>query len=90
MRRAQFLDSAEVGLLMIPLFSDVETRGGCTFISPDGLTKVIEFLRDHPEGVGPGRTSFDFAGIARESEHFVECTGKAGDVSATPSSLSIT
>lgn len=67
---------------MIPLFSDVASRGGCTFITSDGLTKVIHHLRDHPEGVGGGNgTRFDFSEMARTSEDFIEVTGKAGDVS---------
>ena len=66
---------------MIPLFSDIEPRGGCTFITPDGLKKGIEFLAQHPEGVGgPGNVRFPSAEIAKSSQHFVETTGKPGDV----------
>ncbi|ORX37947.1 hypothetical protein BD324DRAFT_623919 [Kockovaella imperatae] len=78
-----FLDSPEVALLMIPLFSKVESKGGCTFISPDATTKIIEFLRDHPEGVGGG----DGAPwkptpgeMVKASHQFIECTGEPGDV----------
>jgi len=75
-----YLDSPEVGLLMIPLFSKIEPQGGCTFISPDGLTKVIQFLKEHPEGVGPGGLPIPFGEIIKSSEHFIELTGEPGDV----------
>ncbi|OBZ68694.1 hypothetical protein A0H81_11032 [Grifola frondosa] len=46
-----FLDSPEQALLVIPLFSDIAPRGGATFISPDGLDMIANYLAAHPEGV---------------------------------------
>ncbi|KZT44419.1 hypothetical protein SISSUDRAFT_16157 [Sistotremastrum suecicum HHB10207 ss-3] len=48
-----FLDSPEQALLVIPLFSDIEPRGGGTFISPDGIDMIAKYLAEHPEGVLP-------------------------------------
>ncbi|CCX08383.1 hypothetical protein FPQ18DRAFT_352140 [Pyronema domesticum] len=76
-----FLDSREQGLLVIPIFSDIEEGGGGTMIAPDGISIISKYLYDHPEGVQP---SFGgggwFVQRARECETFVEMTGKAGDV----------
>ena len=38
-----FLDSPEEGLLVITLFSDVESRGGATFVCEDGLAKMAQW-----------------------------------------------
>lgn len=48
-----YLDSPEQALLVIPLFSDIQPRGGGTFISPDGIDLVAKYLAAHPEGVVP-------------------------------------
>ncbi len=73
-----FLDSPEQALLTIIVFSDIDPHGGGTFIAPDSIRHVAEFLRDRPEGFSP----FDFseAGLIEKCEHFVEATAKAGDV----------
>ena len=39
-----FLDSPEQGLLVIPLFSDIEPQGGATYICPDGIGKIAKYL----------------------------------------------
>lgn len=48
-----FLDSPEQGLLVIPIFSDIEKGDGGTMIAPEGIGMVARWLRDHPEGVSP-------------------------------------
>lgn len=48
-----YLDSPEQALLVIPLFSDIQPRGGGTYISPDGIDLVARYLAAHPEGVVP-------------------------------------
>jgi len=53
-----YLDSPEQALLVIPIFSEIQAKGGGTYISPDGLTKVTQYLAQHPEGVLPTRYSF--------------------------------
>ena len=73
-----FLDSPEQGLLAIVLWTDMDHRGGGTYIAPDSVPVVARFLAEHPEGVLP--TDFDFAALTRECSEFVELTGRAGDV----------
>ncbi|KAM7223749.1 ribonucleoside-diphosphate reductase large subunit [Rhypophila decipiens] len=87
-----YLDSPEQGLLVIPLFTDIEPDGGATFICPDAIPIFAKHLHDHPEGVSPrmtprGQPGFntepDLAwacNVAKGCTHFVEATGKAGDV----------
>jgi hypothetical protein len=73
-----FLDSPEQGLLTVILWSDVQTRGGATFVSTDSVPVVARSLARHPEGVRPG--GFDFKGMAAECSEFIEATGEVGDV----------
>ncbi|KAF8579131.1 hypothetical protein K439DRAFT_1620759 [Ramaria rubella] len=89
-----YLDSPEQGLLVIPLFSDIKSRGGGTFISPEGLEHVARYLAAHPEGCHPTGLSFtpsnalgdlsqkfSFLELARTTlTNFVELTGEIGDV----------
>ncbi|KAF8168265.1 hypothetical protein B0H34DRAFT_779662 [Crassisporium funariophilum] len=53
-----FLDSPEQALLVIPIYSDIEPRGGGTMISPDGINMIAQYLAAHPEGVLPTGLSF--------------------------------
>ncbi|KAI0916745.1 hypothetical protein AcW1_007889 [Taiwanofungus camphoratus] len=53
-----FLDSPEQALLVIPLYSDIKPRGGGTFVSPDGIDLIANYLAAHPEGVLPTGLSF--------------------------------
>lgn len=39
-----FLDSPEQGLLVIPLFSDIQEHGGGTMVCPDAIPKIARFL----------------------------------------------
>lgn len=48
-----FLDSPEQALLVIPLFSDINPRGGGTYVCPDGIDMVARYLAAHSEGVVP-------------------------------------
>ncbi|GKT44052.1 uncharacterized protein ColSpa_04233 [Colletotrichum spaethianum] len=87
-----YLDSAEQGLLVIPLFTDIVPGGGGTFICPEAIPKVAKHLHDHPEGVSPRmvpRGDPDFTkeknlnwynSLARNCSEFVEAHGKVGDV----------
>ncbi|KAJ9154788.1 Ribonucleoside-diphosphate reductase large subunit [Pleurostoma richardsiae] len=87
-----YLDSPEQGLLVIPLFTDIEPEGGGTMICPEAVPKVAKHLYDHPEGVSPRmvpRSQPDFAkeknlgwfnNLAASSSSFVEAYGKTGDV----------
>ncbi|CAL5870854.1 uncharacterized protein PFLUO_LOCUS5095 [Penicillium psychrofluorescens] len=48
-----FLDSGEQALLVIPLFSDIEPKGGGTVICTDGIGLVAKHMYDHPAGTTP-------------------------------------
>lgn len=73
-----FLDSPEQGLLTIVLWTDMQHRGGGTFIAADSVPVVARYLAEHPEGILS--TEFDFPELARRCTDFRELTGEAGDV----------
>jgi hypothetical protein len=73
-----FLDSPEQGLLTLVLWSDIEPRGGGTFVAADSVAPVARLLADRPEGILPDDIPYD-ALIAR-CHRFVEVTGRVGDV----------
>ncbi|KAK3375254.1 hypothetical protein B0H63DRAFT_453048 [Podospora didyma] len=87
-----YLDSPEQGLLVIPLFSDIEADAGGTVICPEAIPVLAKHLHDHPEGVSPRMTPRggpDFAqeqnldwfnAVGRGCSHFVEATGQVGDI----------
>jgi hypothetical protein len=87
-----YLDSAEQGLLVIPLFTDIAPGGGGTMICPEAIPKVAAHLRDHPDGVSPRMVARDhpdfyaernlewFCNLAKTCSDFVEVTGKCGDI----------
>ncbi|KAG6889360.1 hypothetical protein C0995_001425 [Termitomyces sp. Mi166 len=53
-----YLDSPEQALLVIPIFSDIQSGGGGTMICPDGIPLIGHYLAAHPEGVLPTGLSF--------------------------------
>jgi hypothetical protein len=73
-----FLDSPEQGLLVIVVWSDIEHRGGGTFLACDSVPVVARFLAERPEGVLPGE--FGFRDLVSGCRDFVELTGQVGDV----------
>jgi hypothetical protein len=73
-----FLDSPEQGLLTIVLWSDVDHRGGATYLAADSVGPVARYLADRPEGVRP--LDFPFPDLAGQCEGFAEATGEVGDV----------
>ncbi|KAK4943958.1 hypothetical protein LTR10_016478 [Elasticomyces elasticus] len=86
-----FLDSPEQGLLVIPLFTDIEPNGGGTWICDEGPARIGKWLYDHPEGVGPRMTPADKPDDTTLSffnntiqncspDSFHEMTGNVGDV----------
>ncbi|KAG8956961.1 hypothetical protein FRC03_010657 [Tulasnella sp. 419] len=80
-----FLDSPEQALLVIPIYSKIEPRGGGTYIAPNSINVVARRLADRPGGIQPGLGSegdkFDFLKIFGEcGDYFVELTGDVGDV----------
>jgi hypothetical protein len=73
-----FLDSPEQGLLTLVLWSDIEPRGGGTFVAADSVAPVARLLASRPEGVRPD--DFDYDDLISQCERFVETTGRLGDV----------
>lgn len=69
-----YLDSREQSLLTVLLWSDVEPRGGGTFLATDSVPVVARYLRDHPEGVEPDA----FPRLVEQCREFVEVTGPVG------------
>lgn len=56
--KVHYLDSPEQALLVIPLYSDIKPRAGGTYIAPDGIPMIADYLAKHPEGVVPTGLSF--------------------------------
>jgi hypothetical protein len=75
-----FLDSPEQGLLVIGIFSDIEPRGGGTFIACDSVGHVARLLAEHPEGMLPSELKEPVWKIVDRCEDFLETTGVIGDV----------
>jgi hypothetical protein len=73
-----FLDSPEQGLLTLVIWSDIEPRGGGTFVACDSVPVVARFLAARPEGVRPGQ--IDSRALIAQCHDFVEFTGQVGDV----------
>jgi hypothetical protein len=73
-----FLDSPEQGLLTLVLWSDIEPRGGGTFVAADSVAPVARLLADTPEGILPDH--FDYDDLVSQCDDFVETTGRLGDV----------
>lgn len=73
-----FLDSPEQGLLVVALFSDLQSRGGGTFVACDSVALVARYLAEHPEGLLPGELPANE--IISRCREFIEVTGTVGDV----------
>jgi hypothetical protein len=73
-----FLDGPEQGLLVLAIWSDIETTGGGTFIACDSIGPVARFLAGHPEGVDP--YGFPVSALIAQCKDRIEVTGKVGDV----------
>jgi hypothetical protein len=73
-----FLDSPEQGLLTLVLWSDIEPRGGGTFVAADSVAPVARLLADTPQGILPDE--FDYDDLISQCDRFVETTGRLGDV----------
>ncbi|MDF2441171.1 MAG: hypothetical protein JWN98_2155 [Abditibacteriota bacterium] len=73
-----FLDSPEQGLLTLVIWSDIEPRGGGTFVARDSVPAVSRFLAQHPAGVLPNQ--FPTQELIDQCHDFIEVTGRTGDV----------
>ncbi|KAI0744959.1 hypothetical protein C8Q76DRAFT_701778 [Earliella scabrosa] len=78
-----FLDSGEQGLTVIVLFNDIKPRAGGTYIAPDAIKNVVQWLYEHPEGgrdVPRDPDGSQAMCSIQTCKEFVELTGEAGDV----------
>jgi hypothetical protein len=73
-----FLDSPDQGLLTLVLWSDIEPRGGGTFVAADSVAPVARLLAATPAGILPD--DFDYDDLISQCDDFVETTGRLGDV----------
>lgn len=73
-----FLDSPEQGLLTLVIWSDIEPRGGGTFVARDSVPVVAKYLQAHRAGVRPN--DFPFRDMIAQCHDFIEVTGNVGDV----------
>jgi hypothetical protein len=71
-----FLDSPEQGLQVLAVWTDIQPRGGGTFVACDSVSVVARFLAAHPEGLLP--EEFNFRQLICQCHEFVELTAKAG------------
>lgn len=49
--RLHYLNSPDVGVVVLWLFSDVEPSGGGTHFATDSISHVAKLLRNHPDGI---------------------------------------
>ena len=73
-----FLDSPEQGLLVVPIFTDIEHKGGGTILAADSVPVLSRLLAGRPEGVLP--SEFDYTALLAQCRDFRELTGRVGDV----------
>ncbi|TFY74227.1 hypothetical protein EWM64_g9785, partial [Hericium alpestre] len=78
-----FLDSGDQALELLVLYNDIAPKAGATWIAPDGLKNIVDFLYEHREGVNEMPQDPDGSRSIcsiQTCQDFVELTGKAGDV----------
>lgn len=78
-----FLNSAEQGLVTVPIYSDIRPRSGGTFIATDSIRPVAELLARHPAGLHPDSVQgggYLIPGLIGQCSQFEELTGQAGDM----------
>lgn len=73
-----FLDSPEQGLLVIVIWRDMEHQGGGTFLAPDSIKPIAEYLNANRQGIHPFEN--EFSNLIHDCNDLRELTGKAGDV----------
>lgn len=78
-----FLDSGDQGLQVLVLYNEIKPQAGGTYIAPDGIKNVVQWLYEHPEGVDTLPQDPDGSRSIcsiQSCSDFVELTGEAGDV----------
>jgi hypothetical protein len=73
-----FLDSPEQGLLVIVIWRDIAPKGGGTFMAPDSIKPIAEYMLANRAGIHPFEG--EFGSFITECKDFQEANGKAGDV----------
>ncbi len=73
-----YLDSPEQALLVLVAWTDVQSKGGGTFIAPDSVGIVARYLAERPEGVAA--QTGEISQLIHQCREFVELTARAGDV----------
>jgi ectoine hydroxylase-related dioxygenase (phytanoyl-CoA dioxygenase family) len=73
-----FLDSPQQGLLVIVVWRDIYPQGGGTFLAPDSIKPVAEYLNANRQGLHPFEGGF--GDLIAQCNDFREFIGKAGDV----------
>lgn len=73
-----FLDSPEQGLLVIVVWRDIGPRGGGTFMAPDSIKPVSEYLLANRGGIHPFEGNF--GSLINQCHDFREVQGSVGDV----------
>lgn len=71
-----FLDSPEIAILCLVMWSDILPQSGGTFFVPGCVGPVARYLVKHPEGTRCG----DYGDALQSCDRFAEATGRAGDV----------
>lgn len=71
-----FLDSPEITILCLVLWSDIKPQSGGTFFVPGCVGPVARYFARHPEGLRCG----DFGDALQHCNEFAEAIGNAGDV----------
>jgi len=74
----RYLDSPELALLTVALFSDVQPKGGPTVLLPESVALISRYLNKHRDG--PHIVDMGLKAIAEQCTEVVELTGDAGDV----------
>jgi hypothetical protein len=74
----RWLDSAEYGLAIWALWSDVAPRGGGTYLAFDSIRQVLDQLRSRPGGISKRRLPLQ--SIIRACRDIREFSGRLGDV----------
>jgi len=72
------IDSPKQGLLVIGLFTDIESRGGGTILALESHKRAARVLAGHPEGIGHRELFREV--LSEPIGKFHEVTGSAGDV----------
>ena len=78
-----FLDSPEQGLLVVPIFSDIQPQSGGTPIATDSIAPVARLLAANPQGFHADSVQgagYLIPGLVEQCSSFAELVGEAGDL----------